>query len=177
MPKNLPLEWTKDLTIYEINLRQYTPSGTFREFETHLPRLKQLGVGVLWFMPLQPIGEIERKGTLGSYYSIKDYLEIDPLYGTMDEFITLVDKIHDMGMYVILDWVANHTAWDNKLTVTNPLFYTCNEMGGFKPPFPEWADVIELNYKNPELRKYMVDSMKYWLGKTNIDGFRCDMAE
>jgi len=176
MPKNLPLEWTKDLTIYEINLRQYTHSGTFKEFETHLPRLKQLGAGILWFMPLQPIGEKERKGTLGSYYSIKDYLAIDPLYGTMDEFITLVEKIHSMGMYVILDWVANHTSWDNNLTVTNPHFYTCNERGGFKPPFPEWADVIELNYKNPALREYMVDAMKYWLEKIGIDGFRCDMA-
>lgn len=176
MPKNLPLEWTKDQTIYEINLRQYTPSGTFKEFETHLPRLKQMGAGILWFMPLQPIGEMERKGTLGSYYSIKDYLAIDPLYGTMDEFIALVQRIHDMGMYVILDWVANHTSWDNNLTITNPTFYTCNERGGFKPPFPEWADVIELNYKNQELREYMVESMKYWLMNTNIDGFRCDMA-
>ncbi len=176
MPKNLPLEWSKDLTIYEVNLRQYTKSGTFKEFEDHLPRLKELGVGILWFMPLQPIGEKERKGTLGSYYSIKDYLDIDPLYGTMDEFIALVSKIHNMGMYVILDWVANHTAWDNELVNTNRNFYTSNELGGVKPPFPEWADVIELDYSNPELRDYMTSAMKYWLEKTDIDGFRCDMA-
>lgn len=176
MSKSLPVKWSKNLTIYEVNLRQYTNSGTFREFKEHLPRLKDLGVGILWFMPLQPIGEKERKGTLGSYYSISDYLAIDPLYGTMDEFRDLVNKIHSMGMYVILDWVANHTSWDNELTKSHPDFYTHTEQGGFKPPFPEWADVIELNYQNPKLREYMVDCMKFWLKYTGIDGFRCDMA-
>jgi len=119
MSKNLPVEWSKNLTIYEVNLRQYTKSGTFREFEEHLPRLKELGVGILWFMPVQPIGVKERKGTLGSYYSISDYCAVDPVYGSMDEFISMVRKIHEMGMYVILDWVANHTAWDNILTISN----------------------------------------------------------
>jgi cyclomaltodextrinase / maltogenic alpha-amylase / neopullulanase len=176
MSKNLPVEWSRNLTIYEVNLRQYTKSGTFKEFETHLPRLKQLGVGILWFMPLQPIGVQERKGTLGSYYSIQDYTAVDPLYGTMDEFISLVERIHSMGMYVILDWVANHTAWDNNLTISNPDFYTKDENGSFKPPFPEWADVIKLDYDNPAVRHFMVDAMKFWLEKTSIDGFRCDMA-
>lgn len=176
MSKNLPVEWSKNLTIYEVNLRQYTESGTFKEFETHLPRLKQLGVGILWFMPIQPIGEKERKGSLGSYYSIKDYLAVDPQYGSMEEFISLVKKIHELGMYVILDWVANHTAWDNELTISNPEFYTKDAIGGFKPPFPEWADVIDLDYNNQELRKYMVSAMKFWIEKTGIDGFRCDMA-
>lgn len=176
MSKNLPVEWTKDLTIYEVNLRQFSKSGTFKEFEDHLPRLKQLGVGILWFMPIQPIGEKGRKGTFGSYYSIKDYKAVDQLYGTIDQFVFLVEKIHKMGMYVILDWVANHTSWDNKLTETNPSFYTLTEGGEFRPPFPEWADVIKLEYSNPELRKYMIDCMKYWIINADIDGFRCDMA-
>ncbi len=176
MSKKIPVKWSQNLTLYEVNLRQYTKSGSFREFKEHLPRLKELGVGILWFMPLQPIGMVKRKGTLGSYYSISDYLAIDPLYGTMDEFRSLVDTIHSMGMYVILDWVANHTSWDNELTISHPDYYTHDEHGGFKPPFPEWADVIELNYKNPKLREYMVDCMKYWLKYTGIDGFRCDMA-
>lgn len=176
MPKTLPVDWSKNLTIYEVNLRQYTKSGTFKEFEEHLPRLKDLGVGILWFMPIQIIGEEKRKGTLGSYYSIKDYLSIDLSYGTFNEFISLVKKIQDMGMYVILDWVANHTSWDNELTKTNPDYYTRDEKGGFKPPFPEWADVIDLNYDNPDVRQYMIGAMKYWLETTGIDGFRCDMA-
>jgi len=176
MSKNLPVEWSKNLTIYEVNLRQYTKSGTFREFEEHLPRLKELGVGILWFMPVQPIGVKERKGTLGSYYSISDYCAVDPVYGSMDEFISMVRKIHEMGMYVILDWVANHTAWDNILTISNPEFYTKGEDGGFIPPFPEWADVIKLDYSNQEMRDYMVNAMKFWLEKADIDGFRCDMA-
>ncbi len=176
MTKNLPVKWSQNLTLYEVNLRQYTKSGSFREFKEHLPRLKELGVGIIWFMPLQPIGKSERKGTLGSYYSISDYLAIDPLYGTMDEFRELVDTIHSMGMYVILDWVANHTAWDNELTISHPDYYTPDEHGNFRPPFPEWADVIKLNYDNPKLREYMVDCLKYWLEYTGIDGFRCDMA-
>ncbi len=176
MSKHIPVRWSGNLTIYEVNLRQFTSSGSFREFKEHLPRLKDLGVGILWFMPLQPIGIKERKGTLGSYYSIRDYLAIDPLYGTMDEFRELVDKIHSMGMYVILDWVANHTSWDNELTVSHPDYYTHNDKGEVHPPFPEWADVIKLDYSNPKLRAYMADCMKYWLKYTGIDGFRCDMA-
>ncbi len=176
MSKNLPVEWSKNLTIYEVNLRHYTKSGTFKEFETHLPRLQSLGVGILWFMPIQPIGLKERKGTLGSYYSIKDYCAVDPQYGTIEEFTALVEKIHSMGMYVILDWVANHTSWDNDLTKTHRHYYTCNERGELKPPNKEWTDVVELNYKEPELRRYMVEAMKFWINRTDIDGFRCDMA-
>ncbi len=176
MNKNLPVEWSKNLTIYEVNLRQYTKSGTIKEFEAHLPRLKNLGVGILWFMPIQPIGVLERKGTLGSYYSIRDYRTVDPVCGTLEEFAALIEKIHQMGMYVIIDWVANHTSWDNVLTQTHPYFYTCNESGGFKPPNDEWTDVIELNYKVRDMREYMVETMKFWIRETNIDGFRCDMA-
>lgn len=176
MSKNLPVEWSKNLTIYEVNLRQYTKSGTIKEFETHLPRLQKLGVGILWFMPIQPIGVLERKGTHGSYYSIRDYFSVDPACGTLDEFAAMVEKIHQLGMYVILDWVANHTSWDNVLTQTHPYFYSCNEKGGFKPPNAEWTDVIELNYSVREMQEYMVEAMKFWIKEANIDGFRCDMA-
>ncbi len=168
--------WAENLIIYEVNLRQYTKGGTFREFEEHLPRLKKLGVGILWFMPVQPIGIKNRKGTLGSYYSIKNYTEVNPEYGTLDEFKRLVDKIHNLGMYVIIDWVANHTAWDHHWTKDHPDFYDLDEYGNFKPPFPEWEDVIHLNYNNPALWDAMIEEMRFWLRETNIDGFRCDMA-
>jgi len=169
-------EWTQNLTIYEVNLRQYTTGGTIKEFREHLPRLQELGVGILWFMPIQPIGIKNRKGTMGSYYSIRDYCNVDPFYGSLAEFKALVDEIHEMGMYVILDWVANHTAWDHHWTKSNPEYYTKNEKGEFLPPNPDWSDVLHLNYSVPELQNAMIESMKFWLKETNIDGFRCDMA-
>jgi glycosidase len=174
--KKIPLAWSKNLTIYEVNLRQYTAGGTFREFADHLPRLAELGVGILWFMPVQPVGLLNRKGTLGSYYSISDYMAIDPAYGTLKEFKELVARIHSMGIYVLLDWVANHTSWDNVLTVSHPEFYRRNEAGEVFSPFDEWSDVIGLDYSNFELRKYMIGAMQFWLKETGIDGFRCDMA-
>ncbi len=169
-------EWSKNLSIYEVNVRQYTPGGTFKELEAHIPRLKELGVGFLWFMPIQPIGEKNRKGSLGSYYSIKDYTAVNPAYGTLDEFKQLVKKIHDAGMYVLLDWVANHTAWDSVWSVQHPDFFTKDEFGNFKPPVPDWADVIDLNFSNKELWTYMIEALKFWITETDIDGFRCDMA-
>jgi glycosidase len=174
--KPLPVEWSKNLTIYEVNLRQYSYGGTFKEFELHLPRLKELGVGILWFMPIQPIGKKKRKGSLGSYYSLQNYVEVNSEHGTLDEFKELVKKIHEMGMFVLLDWVANHTSWDHIWTKNRPDFFTQDKNGNFKPPVAEWEDVIELNYENRELRKQMLDSMKFWLEETDIDGFRCDMA-
>ena len=174
--KKAPLAWSKNLTIYEVNLRQYTAGGTFREFSDHLPHLAELGVGILWFMPVQPIGILNRKGTLGSYYSISDYTAIDPAYGTLEEFRELVDRIHELGMYVLLDWVANHTSWDNVLTISHPEFYRRDEAGEVFPPFDEWSDVIGLDYNKPEMRKYMIGAMQFWLKETGIDGFRCDMA-
>jgi glycosidase len=174
--KSLPPEWSKNLVLYEVNLRQYTKSGTFREFADHLPRLAELGVGILWFMPVQPVGLLNRKGTLGSYYSISDYTAVDPAYGTLEEFRELVDRIHSMGIYVLLDWVANHTSWDNVLTISHPDFYRRNESGDVFPPFDEWSDVIGLDYTNPDLRNYMIGAMQFWLKETGIDGFRCDMA-
>jgi len=169
-------DWSYNATIYEVNLRQFTPSGTIKEFRTHLPRLKKLGVGILWFMPINPIGEINRKGTLGSYYSVKDYYGLDSNLGTKKEFQSLVKEIHKLGMHVIIDWVANHTAWDNDLVKTHPEFYTKDSSGKFVPPVADWADVIDLNYENKDLWKYMSGAMEYWLREYNIDGFRCDVA-
>ncbi len=169
-------EWARNQVVYEVNLRQYTPGGTIKEFREHLPRLKKLGAGILWFMPLQPIGIVNRKGTLGSYYSIRNYCELDTAYGTMSEFIDLVHEIHSMGMYVILDWVANHTAWDHQWVVDFPQFYRRNELGMVHPPFPDWEDVIGLDYSKPDLRSEMISTMKFWLTTAGIDGFRCDMA-
>jgi len=169
-------EWARNQVVYEVNLRQYTPGGTISEFRQHLPRLKKLGAGILWFMPLQPIGIKNRKGTLGSYYSIRNYCQIDSAYGTMEEFIDMINEIHALGMYVILDWVANHTAWDHHWVDEFPAFYRRNEAGEVHPPFPEWEDVVGLDYTNPDLRLAMIEAMKFWIQKTNIDGFRCDMA-
>ncbi len=168
--------WVKNQTIYEVNLRQFTKAGTFSEFGMHLPRLKELGVGILWFMPIQPIGEMNRKGTLGSYYSIRNYTQVNPEFGTLNEFKSLVKKIHDLGMFVIIDWVANHTSWDHHWTKDFPDFYDQDERGNFKPPFPEWDDVIHLNYNNPALWHEMISQMEFWIKEANIDGFRCDMA-
>jgi len=169
-------EWVDGQTIYEVNLRQYTKSGTFKEFETHLLRLKELGVGILWFMPIQPIGEKNRKGALGSYYSIKNFTAVNPEFGTLEEFKSLVKKIHKLGMKVIIDWVANHTAWDHHWTIDHPEFYSKDNKGNFKAPVPDWEDVIHLDYGNPKLWDEMIGQMAYWLKETNIDGFRCDMA-
>jgi len=168
--------WSRNLTIYEVNLRQYSPGGTFREFREHLPRLKKLGVGILWFMPLYPIGVVNRKGSLGSYYSIRNYRAVDELYGTLEEFTGLVKEIHDLGMYVILDWVANHTAWDHVWTKDHPEYYRLDVKGKFMPPFPEWEDVIGLNYNSTGMREAMIGDMCFWIENTGIDGFRCDMA-
>ncbi len=168
--------WSYNQTIYEVNVRQYTPSGTFKEFETQLPRLKKMGVGILWLMPINPIGVKNRKGTLGSYYSVKDYLAVNPEFGTLDDLKHLVKEIHKLGMHVIIDWVANHTAWDNALASEHPDWYTKDSLGNFVPPVPDWHDVIDLNYSNKDLRKYMINALKYWVKECDVDGFRCDVA-
>ena len=170
-------EWSRNATIYEVNVRQYTPEGTFRAFESHLPRLKSMGVDIIWLMPVNPIGEKNRKGKLGSYYSVKDYLGINPEFGNMDDFKTLVRKIHEAGMYVIIDWVANHTSHDNQLVKEHPEWYSKNPDGHFQPtPWYDWDDIIDLDYDQPGLRKYMTGVMKFWVKETGIDGFRCDVA-
>jgi cyclomaltodextrinase len=169
-------EWSYNIGIYEVNVRQYSPGGTFRGFERHLPRLKEMGIGILWFMPIHPIGEKNRKGSLGSYYSVRDYYRVNPEFGTLDDFRALVDRIHDMGMYIIIDWVANHSAWDNSLTEDHPDWYLRDSFGNFKPPVADWWDVIGFDYRNRDLRRYMIDAMRFWVEDVGIDGFRCDVA-
>jgi cyclomaltodextrinase len=170
-------EWSKNATIYEVNIRQFTQEGTFHAFESHLQRLKTLGIDIIWLMPINPIGEKNRKGKLGSYYSVKDYYAINPEFGTIEDFKSLVEKIHGMGMHVIVDWVANHSAWDNKLAIEHPEWYTKTHEGNFQPtPWYDWEDIIDFDYNQPDLRRYMTDVMKYWVKETGIDGYRCDVA-
>jgi cyclomaltodextrinase / maltogenic alpha-amylase / neopullulanase len=171
-------DWSYNLGIYEVNVRQYTPEGTFTAFEAHLDRLQEMGAGILWFMPIHPIGRLNRLGSLGSYYSVRDYLDVNPEFGTLDDFQTLVQKIHDRGMYVIIDWVANHTAWDNRLTTEHPEWYSKDAEGRFTaPPGTNWTDVIELDYSQQGLRDYMINAMRFWIRETGIDGFRCDAVD
>jgi cyclomaltodextrinase / maltogenic alpha-amylase / neopullulanase len=169
-------DWAYNATIYEVNIRQFTEEGTFKAFSEHLPRLKNLGVDILWLMPIHPIGELNRKGTLGSYYSVKDYKDVNPEFGTMDEFKELVNEIHSLGMYVIIDWVANHTAWDNIWVHKYPEFFTRDVDGNFIPPVDDWHDVIDLNFDNKELWDKMADALKFWIKECKIDGYRCDVA-
>lgn len=168
-------DWTKNANIYEVNLRQYTEEGTFDAFAKQLPRLKRMGVDILWFMPIHPISEKNRKGTLGSYYAVQDYKAVNPEYGTIEDFKNLVMKAHEQGMYVMLDWVANHTGWDHIWTETNPEFYEKDENGELISPF-DWSDVISLDYSNDEMQLAMIDALKYWVEEANIDGYRCDVA-
>jgi glycosidase len=154
--------WVPSATIYEVNVRQYTPEGTFKAFEAHLPRLKELGVDVLWFMPIHPIGMVNRKGSLGSYYSVKDYYGVNPEFGTLDDFKSVVAKAHELGMKVIIDVVANHTSHDAVLITEHPDWYVRDSTGKVVSPF-DWTDVAKLDYSKPGLRKYMIDMLKYWL--------------
>jgi len=171
-------DWAKNAVLYEVNVRQYSKAGTFKEFETQLPRLKELGVDILWFMPVNPIGSKNRKGKLGSYYSVKDYKAINPEFGTFNDFKSLVKNAHDLGFHVIIDWVANHTAWDNAWVKEHPDFYTKDSLGHFIPPVgTDWADVVDLNYDNKQLWAEMTSAMKFWVDSANIDGFRCDVAD
>jgi len=170
------VEWSKNLSIYEINVRQFSEEGTFAAVEAQLPRLKELGTDILWLMPIQTIGELNRKGTLGSYYSIKDYKAINPEFGTNEDFKRFVKKAHELGMYVILDWVANHSAWDNALVTEKPDFYQKDSLGNMVSPY-DWTDVVAFTYENAEMSDYMLDAMKYWVQEFDIDGYRCDVAE
>ncbi|WP_423129957.1 alpha-amylase family glycosyl hydrolase [Gaoshiqia sp. Z1-71] len=169
-------EWLKDAVLYEVNIRQYTPEGTFNAFAGHLPRLRELGVDILWLMPIHPISEEKRKGTLGSYYAVQDYKGINPEFGTLDDFKKLVKQAHGMGFKVIIDWVANHTGWDNQWIFDHPEWYTTDSTGAIVPPDPDWTDVADLNFDAQPMRQAMIDAMDYWLRETDIDGFRCDVA-
>ncbi|MDQ3518985.1 MAG: alpha-amylase family glycosyl hydrolase [Gemmatimonadota bacterium] len=174
--------WSRNAVIYEVNVRQYTPEGTFAAFQQHLPRLKGLGVDILWMMPVQPIGKKNRKGTLGSYYSIADYTAINPEHGTEADFKALVDAAHGLGMRVILDWVANHTAFDHEWTVDHKDYYTLRTDGSIsvardlEGKETDWTDVADLNYSNAEMRRAMIGEMRWWVDTMGIDGFRCDVA-
>jgi glycosidase len=169
------IDWIKNNVVYEVNTRQFNSGGTFKSFMPEIPRIKALGVDVLWFMPVYPIGQLNRKGGLGSYYSIKNYHEINPEFGTMDDFKSTVNAAHVQGMKVILDWVGNHTAWDHPWVTEHPDWYVHDSTGKIVTPW-DWTDVAQLNFKNPELRKAMIAEMQFWVKECNIDGFRCDVA-
>ncbi|RYY39250.1 MAG: alpha-amlyase [Chitinophagaceae bacterium] len=170
-------EWSRNAVLYQVNIRQYTAEGTFKAFAAHLPRLKALGVDILWLMPIQPIGVEKRKGTLGSEYSVRDYYGVNPEFGSMQEFKDLVKAVHAQGMHLILDWVANHSAWDNPLAKQHPDWYTHTGEGAFQPtPWYDWDDVIDFDYDKPALRRYMTDALKWLVKETGIDGYRCDVA-
>jgi len=169
-------EWSNDAVMYEVNVRQFTPEGTFKAFETHLPRLKEMGIEILWFMPIYPISEKNRKGSLGSYYSIRDYKATNPEFGTLNDFKALVNHAHEMGFKVMLDWVGNHTGWDNQWMVDHKDWYTQDSLGNVISPVADWHDVADLNYDNQGLRKAMLDALKFWVREADIDGYRCDYA-
>lgn len=171
-----PPEWSVNATIYEVNVRQFSPEGTFEAFSEDIPRLKDMGVDILWLMPIHPIGEENRKGTLGSYYSIVDYTEVNPEFGTKEDLQNLVNKAHEHDMKVIIDWVANHTAWDAVWTETNPEFYETDEDGNFFPPIEDWEDVIQLDVENRDMWDAMISAMEYWVREYGVDGFRADVA-
>ncbi len=172
---DFPKEWKHTTNIYEVNVRQYTEEGTFKAFEKEMPRLKAMGVKTLWFMPITPIAQQNKKGSMGSPYAASDYVSINPEFGTMADFKHMVNAAHRLGFKVIIDWVANHTGWDHIWTKTHPEFYLKDPDGKFHIA-SGMDDIIELDYKNQEMRKAMIDAMKFWVKETNIDGFRCDLA-
>jgi len=181
--KELP-HWARNANIYEVNIRQYTEEGTFKAFEKHLTRLSTMGVDIIWLMPIYPISETKRKGKLGSYYAVSDYQQINPEFGTMEDFDALVDRIHTLGMYVILDWVPNHTGWDHEWLEEHPEWYTTNDLGEIIDPTDPntgeswgWTDVADLNYDNKELWEAMIKAKLFWLKKHKVDGFRDDVAK
>jgi len=168
-------DWVKDAVIYQIFPRAFSQKGDFNSITADLDRLKNLGVTVLWLMPVHPIGKEKRKGAVGSPYSVQDFYAINADYGTKDDFKKLVSEAHKRGLKIIIDIVANHTAWDSVM-MKNKSFYTQNDKGEIIPPVPDWADVADLNYENPELRKYMIEMLKFWVRDYDLDGFRCDVA-
>jgi glycosidase len=170
-------EWGKNASIYQINTRQFTPEGTFAAAERELPRLKALGVDILWLMPIHPIGQIKRKGTLGSPYAVRDHLAVNPEFGTLADFKHFVAAAHAQGLHVILDWVGNHTAWDHVLRTSHPEWYEKDRKGQPHPtPWYDWDDIIDLDYNQSGLRRYMTEAMRFWVREAGVDGYRVDAA-
>jgi len=168
--------WLRASVIYEIYPRSFSATGDFNGITAQLDSLQDLGVNILWLMPIHPIGEKLRKGTLGSPYAVRDYYAINPEFGTTNDFHQLVKEAHARGLRVVLDIVANHTAWDNVLVAQHPEFYKQDANGRIIPPVAEWTDVAGLNYANPQLREYLIAMLKYWVKEFDVDGFRCDVA-
>ncbi|SEP65578.1 Alpha amylase, catalytic domain [Lachnospiraceae bacterium RM5] len=176
--ERLQADWIDKAIIYEVNVRQYTKEGTFDAFSKHLERLKNMGINTLWFMPIYPISEENRKGELGSYYSISDYKNINPEFGNLDDFKNLVDKAHEMGFHVIIDWVANHTGWDHVWIKEHPDYYVHDDEGNIIHPLnTDWYDVAQLDYDNEDMQTAMIDAMSFWVKDMDVDGFRCDYAQ
>lgn len=168
--------WASSASIYCVNVRQFTPEGTLEAFAAHLPRLAAMGVGIVWLLPIHPIGKVARKGTLGSYYAVRDYRAVSPEFGTLADLRDVVAATHRLGMRLILDWVANHAAWDNDLVAQHPDWFRRDAGGQLVAPFPDWTDVVAFDYAQPALRAWMIESMAYWLQVADVDGFRCDVA-
>lgn len=167
--------WSLQGNIYEVNVRQYTKEGTFNAFAKHLPRLKKMGVQTVWFMPINPISKLDRKGTMGSYYAVADYTSPNPEFGTLQDWKNTVGKIHALGMKVIIDWVPNHAGADHRWVTEHPDFFVKDKDGKPAVPF-DWTDTRQLDYTNIEMQDSMIAAMKYWVTNTNIDGFRQDVA-
>ncbi len=182
MMKHIP-SWSKDMNMYEVNIRQFTPEGTFSAFEKHIPRLKKMGVDILWLMPIYPISETKKKGSLGSYYAVTDFTKVNPEFGTLEEFQKMVNTIHENNMKIILDFVPNHTGWDHVWIKDHPDYYTQDKDGNIVDPIDPstgeswgWTDVADLNFDNKDMRKHMISDMAHWISNENIDGFRMDVA-
>jgi glycosidase len=169
--------WSKDATIYQVNTRQFSEQGNFDGVTEQLARIKALGSDIVWLMPIHEIGQKNRKGSLGSPYAVKDFYSINPEFGDATSLKKLVNAAHSLGLKVILDWVPNHTAWDNPLVESHPHWYARDYKGDFRPsPWWDWDDIIELDYSHSELREYMIDALCYWVKEFDIDGYRCDVA-
>lgn len=169
-------DWIKNTTVYEVNLRQFSVEGTLAAFAKELSRLKKMGMETLWFMPLTPISHKNKKGVLGSPYACSSYTRFNNEFGSLAEFSDFVKEAHHLGFKIIIDWVANHTGWDHEWTLLHPEYYLKDvNTGGFKMA-SGMEDIIELDYNNPNLRKAMIEAMRFWVLNTDIDGFRCDLA-
>ena len=168
-------DWVRDGVVYEIYPRAFSPQGNFNGITSRLDELKELGVTILWLMPIHPIGQEKKKGSIGSPYAVRDYYGINPDYGTKEDLHRLITEAHRRGLKVIIDIVANHTSWDSVM-MKNPEFYEHDAQGRITYPH-DWSDVAELNYGNPKLREYMREMLKFWIRDFDLDGFRCDVAE